>query len=413
MRELRETERIVKERLAGLQALPASERDARTVREAMAAMSEAIAQPVPAGRRVGHVSPLKTAARLAAVAAGVALIVFISSRTSRPVWALEQVTEALQKYKACNLTVVDAAGIVYDLWAEAEPSGELSGDMTMKGTNGSVIWVKDNRTYYYDRSSNTVEVDDAKTAGFSPWLGPELFRMIAKADDARTVYGKDPATGRDLVVMTGSMLAAIGHISWSIEFDKETKLPIALKQWDNPRRGGAPAISAVRITYYEQPPEGSLTVDVPSGATYRPKPIVLPEANLAMLQDSDGGIPVEGLTRARAARSILVQVYAASIAGDLRTIRKLCPLTRSWNDEILKSVILGRDESRRLAEVVAIGDVLREGYDRLGPFVVVPSRLKTRDGRLWEDTQIVQFRQAGGRESCVVYGPYGMLSEIR
>ncbi|MGE5644482.1 MAG: hypothetical protein ACM336_01695 [Acidobacteriota bacterium] len=404
MREMRETERVVKEHLAKLQAPPTdSERQARTLADATAAMREAIAQPAPARR---------WAARLAAVAVATILIVVIAGRVSRPVWALDQAIAALQKYKACNLTLIDAAGVVYDLWAEAEPSGELSGDMTMKGSNGSAVWVKDNRTYYYDRASNTVEVDDAKTAGFTPWLGPELFRMIAGADDARTTFEQDPATGRDVVVMTGSLLTAGGPVSWSMEFDKETKLPMAFKQWSNPGRSGTPALSGLRITYYKQPPEGSLRVDAPAGATYRPRPIVLPEPVLAMLGGPDQGIPAEGLTREQAARSILGQVYAAAIAGDLGTIRKLCPLTRAWSDELVRSVIVGR-ENRSLAEVVSIGKVVREGGNRLGPFVVVPSRLKTRDGRIWEDRQIVQFRRSGGRESCAVYGPYGMISEIR
>jgi hypothetical protein len=71
------------------------------------------------------------------------------------------------------------------------------------------------------------------------------------------------------------------------------------------------------------------------------------------------------------------------------------------------------DESMRPTEVVEIGGIVREGYDRVGPFVVLPVRVKTKDGRLWDQKHIVQFRLIGGRESCVVYGPYGMTSELK
>lgn len=413
MPEMRQTERMVKQYLLELTAPADSEAESRTLADALAAMRKTKPQPEPLGVAIGRTLLGSRVARVAVAVATVVVALFIATRTSRPVWAMDQVIEMLRRYKACNLTMVDAAGVVYDCWAKAEPSGELSDELTMKGSNGTAIWVKGGKTYYYNRDSNTVDVDDAKTAGFQPWLGPELMKMIAKADDARTMYATDPATGREIVVMTGSMMTAIGHISWSIEFDKESKLPVAFKQWNNPRRSGAPSMSIVRIVYYRELPEGMLAMDVPANAIYRQKPIVLPEANLELLDRMGPWISAEGMTRAEAARMILGRVYKASMAGDLATIRRLCPLTALWNDEMLKAVIINEDESKRLAELKEIGGIVREGYDRLGPFVVVPARLKTRDGRLWDEKQIVQFRQIDGRDSCVVYGPYGMISEVK
>jgi hypothetical protein len=337
----------------------------------------------------------------------------IAYKFSQPIWALDQAIEAIRKFRACNVTFLDSEGIVFDCWAKAEPSGELSDELTLKGTNGAVIWVKKNKTYYYHPQAGKVEVDDAKTAGFSPWLGPELFKMISKADDARTVFGKDPNTGRDRVVMTGSMISAIGPISWSIEFDAETKLPVAYTHWNNLRRSGPPSISTLKIIYYEELPESFFAVEVPKNIAFVQRPIVLPEANLALLGNPSHGIPTEGLTRVEAARKILEELYKASMAGDLPTIRRLCPLTSLWSDELMRAIIVPEEEEKRLAEVVNLGVISREDSTRLGPIVIVPARLKTRDGRLWEDRQIVQFRQIDGRESCVVYGPYGMLSEVK
>jgi hypothetical protein len=319
----------------------------------------------------------------------------------------------MEKYKGCNVTVIDSSGLVFDCWAKASPSGELSDEIVLKGSNGALVWVKDNKTYYYNPQGKTVEVDDAKTAGFSPWLGPELFTMVSKADDATTVLGKDSTTGRGRVVMTGSLVTAVGPISWLIEFDLETKLPVSYTQWDNTRRSGAPKYSIVKITYFEDLSDSFLAVDIPRDVSYTPKAIVLPEANLALLGNPEHGIGTEGMTQDHAARQILEQVYQASMAGDLRMFRKLCPLTAAWSDGMLRAVIIGDDDAKRLEEVLEIGAICRQGSSRLGPFVVVPTRVKTKDGRTWEGKNIVQFRRIDGRESCVVYGPYGMLSEAK
>lgn len=414
MRDIRETEEMMKRYLRGLYPAEDVNPKDRTLADALAAMRQAKPRPEPLSREIGWVLVKSTSARLAAGAATMLLIVAIATRVSRPVWALEETIAAIQKYRGCNMTLLIGPGVVYDFWAQAEPSGELSGDVTLRGSNGSVIWVKDNKTYYYDHGSNTVEVDDAKTAGFQPWLGPELFRLISKAGDAGTAYARDPASGRDLAVMTASMVSVAGHISWSVEFDRETKLPVALKEWENPRWSGAPAVSALRITYYQELPKDALKVEVPSGAIYRQKPIVLPDGNLERMNNPDQGISAEGMTRAEAARKILEQAHQAIMAGDLASIRRLCPLTVAWSDEMLRAFLVREEEEgKRLAQIMEIGGIVREGYDRVGPFVVLPVRVKTRDGKLWDQKHIVQFRLMGGRESCVVYGPYGMTSEVK
>lgn len=414
MSKTRDTERLLETYLEHVHAPGRGAPDPKVLASALAAMYEAKPQTVPANRPIWRtIMKSKTTKLAAALVLGAALFVTLFGRLTQPAWALEQVIAAMRKYQGCNVTVIDSSGLTFDCWARAVPSGEFSDELVMKGSNGGAIWVKGNKTYYYDPQRNVVEVDDAKTAGFSPWLGPELFKLVAKADDAKTVFGTDPSTGRGRVVMTGSLTTAFGPCSWSIEFDEDTKLPTSYTQWDNTRRSGAPKLSIVKITYFENLPDSLLAVDIPQNVAYTPKPIVLPEANVALLGNPEHGIRTEGLTRDQAARRILEQVYQASMAGDLQTIRKLCPLTATWNDGLLEAVIVGDEESKRLAEVLEIGTICREGSTRLGPFVVVPTRLKTRDGRVWEEKPIVQFRHLEGRESCVVYGPYGILAEVK
>lgn len=416
MSETRETERLLETYLEHLSASQgaSAEGDSKVLADALTAMQRTKEQTALVDLTMWRIIMKSKTTKLAAATIVVAaLFLTFFSKFTRPAWALDEVIKAMQKYRACNVTAVFSGGEVFDCWAKAEPSGELSNEVVLRGNNGGVVWVKENKTYYYNPQTSTVEVDDAKTAGFSPWLGPELFELVSKADDAKTIFGKDPTTGRGRVVMTGSLTTALGPTSWFIEFDEDTKLPISYTQWDNTRRSGAPKCSIVKITYFEDLPDNFFAVDIPPNVTYKPKPIVLPEANLALLGNPDHGMPTEGLTHDQAARRILDQVYKASMAGDLQTMRKLCPLTAGWSDDLLKAVILGEDEGKRLAEVVEIGTVCREGSSRLGPFVVVPAHLKTKDGRVWEEKQIVQFRQIDGKESCVVYGPYGILSEVK
>jgi hypothetical protein len=414
MSQARDTERLLETYLEHLPTPEGAEGDAQMLADALTAMHRTKQQTVLPGREIWRTIMKSRTVKLAAAVVVVALLfVTFFGKLTQPVWAIDQAIKAIQKYKACNVTIVDSAGVMSDCWAKAEPSGELSDELLLKSGNGTVVWVKDNKTYYYDPHRNIVEVDDAKTAGFSPWLGPELFKLVAKADDAQTIFGKDPTTGRGRVVMTGSLTTALGPMSWSIEFDEDTKLPTAYTQWDNTHRSGAPKFSIVKITYFEDVPDSLLVADVPANVTYAPRPIVLPEANIALLANPNDGIRTEGLTHEQAAHQILEQVYEAAMAGDLQMMRKLCPLTATWSDELLKAAVMPDEEGRRLVEVLEIGTICREGSDRLGPFVVVPTRLKTEDGRVWDEKQIVQFRRINGQESCVVYGPYGMLSEVK
>lgn len=341
------------------------------------------------------------------------LIIMTFGKWTQPVWAIEQAIEAMQKYRAVHAIAVDSAGIVFDCWARSDSSGTSSDEILLKNINGGAVWVKDNKTYFYNPQTNVIEFDDAKTVGFAQWLGPELFDLITKANNCRTVRGKDLTTGRDRIIVTGNLTDISGTSSWSYEFDDETKLPVSCVQWDNADRRGTPKVSIMKVTYFEELPDSYFVVDIPKNVLYREKAFEIPEANLMLLNDPQHGISTEGLTQDQACRRILEQIYKAAIIGDLSTVKQLAPLAGSWNDEMVKAIIFPDDVGKRLVQIVEIGSICRMGSSKLGPIAIIPVVLKTGDGKVRQEKQIVQFRRIDGKESCVVYGPYGIPSELK
>jgi hypothetical protein len=71
-------------------------------------------------------------------------------------------------------------------------------------------------------------------------------------------------------------------------------------------------------------------------------------------------------------------------------------------------LVLGRDgDPDAVVEVVAVEPGVARGHSALGPVSVVTSRVRRRDGGLYEEKIIVQHRLSGATPSCVVYAPYG------
>ena len=90
MREVRETERLVKKHLLERPVPVNSDRDAQMLADALAAMSRAKPQPVWFGHEITRATARRRSARIAAGIAAVVLIVSLAIRTSRPVWALDK-----------------------------------------------------------------------------------------------------------------------------------------------------------------------------------------------------------------------------------------------------------------------------------------------------------------------------------
>jgi len=226
------------------------------------------------------------------------------------------------------------------------------------------------------------------------------------------VRGKDPATGRDRIMLMCSLIDVHGAQSWVIEFDAAGKLPLAMKQWQNLDRSGPPSFDAFKIVYYEDLPDDVFDVHVPGDAKHVEKPLQIPDEAVGIMSDPKDGIPVEGMTQQEAAEKTVRAVYQAVIDQDTDTLKSISPLCRNWGDEFLRKIIFKPDKDNRIVEILEIGQISKTGRSSLGPIAAVPVVVKLKNGKKVQEQMIVQFRQFGDTTSCVVHGPYGLPREI-
>ncbi len=353
---------------------------------------------------------------VAVIIVGIILSYFAFDRMGSTAWALEDTIEVLRDFRAIHMmgAFADKGSSEQgcEIWMRANKALTRSKDLVIKINSGVVQWVEDGKTYIYVPQENKVYYEDAVTAGMAQWPGPILFETLANAKDSKIIRGRDPATGCERATLLCSLFSVLGPQSWMIEFDVKTKLPISISNWDNLDRRGTPFFKASKITYYEELPDSMFAVTFPDGAQLVETPLTIHESSLGLLSNPDSGISAEGLSRQEACQKILRQMFEAIVAEDFDELKRLCPACATWGDELLKYIVLGKPDEERVAEIVEIRPICKEGHTKLGPIVVVPWILKSKNGSMREDKQIIQFRDFGGRISCVIHGPYGLPREL-
>jgi len=346
----------------------------------------------------------------------IAVLYMLIGKMGPTTWAIEQSIEALRDYSGVYMagTVMDEYGTQKgcELWMRANKSLTSSKDTIIRVDNGVIQWVEDGSTYTYVPQNNTVYYENAVIAGMSQWPGPTLLELFAFSESTETIRGINPATGHEQVTLLSSFIDAHGTKSYSITFDAKTKLPVELVEWNNLDRRGAPAFHIRQITYYEDLPDSIFKVEYPTNANRVEKELTIPESSVGLLGDPQDGISAEGLSRQEAVELLLRQVYQAVMNEDFDRLRKLCPTIATVSDEFLRYLMQSEKPELRTEEIVEIGPIFKEGHSKIGPIVAVPCIIRTRGGTLREDKMIVQFRNIGGKSSCVFHGPYGMPHEI-
>ena len=341
----------------------------------------------------------------------VVLSFLVIDKFNTPAWALSDTIEALKDLKAVYVVGAYPGGTA-EMWMRSNDSGSYSTDSVVRNSQGAITWTRDGSTYHYEPGQNKVYFENAITLGLSQWFGPELLEMFSKADNTKIIHGKDPATGRDRVTMICSMIDSNGPQSWIIEFDLETKLPVAFKNWRNLDRSGQPAFEAFKITYYEELPDSFFEVNIPGNPTYIEKPLTIPDENISALSNPRYGVSIEGLSQQEAAEKTVRIMYQSVIGQDLEQLKNICPLCNNWNDEFLRDIVFKPGEDDRIAKIVKIDKIQKTGHSKLGTIAAVPAILQLQNGKQVEQKMIIQFRELGGKSTCVVHGPYGLPREI-
>ena len=227
-----------------------------------------------------RITKLATAAAIILIAAlGITLL----SKSTTPAWAIEDTIAAIGQFDAIYVSgLIEAShqdfndgqdlvlpgdnGIKFELWANADEQRTSSKDVRLQIADGVVMAVQNEVTYTYDPNSNTVSVEPGRHVKIRPWLSAGFFESIEKINENwQVIYGKDPATGRDLAFVTCSYSPECK--SWWFEFDLESDLPVRFKQWHNMRREGTPAYDIQRIVYFEELPDKLFEFEIPEGAT--------------------------------------------------------------------------------------------------------------------------------------------------
>ncbi len=414
MSDSKQTEHLVNTYLAALPTPDGAEVDGRVLGDALATMRRTKRQhATETSRLTWRTIMTSKASKLAIATLVVATILSLTvfNGFTQTTWGFEEAIEALKDYKAVHVVGAFPGGTA-EIWMRANATQTQSTDVVVRASNGAITWTQNGSTYTYEPSVNTVYYERALTVGMAQWLGPELLETLSKAENAEVIRGKDPATGRDRVMLLCSLIDVHGAQSWMIEFDVASKLPVAFRQWQNLDRAGPPTFDAFKLTYYEDLPESVFKVQIPGTPTYVQKPLTIPDENLGLLSDPKDGLPTESLTEQEAAQRAVRTLYQAVIDADMDTLKQIAPGCRNWGDDFIRSIIFKPEANDRITKILDLGQITERGQSKLGPIVALPITVQLHDGRKIQEKVIVQFRQLGGEPSCVVHGPYGLPREI-
>jgi hypothetical protein len=124
---------------------------------------------------------------------------------------------------------------------------------------------------------------------------------------------------------------------------------------------------------------------------------------------------VQGLSDEQACAGILTELFDAINAADLSRMRKLIPFAGPLDDQALIAAVrqsLGSSWDDPLPGLAGyeIGTPYRDKACPLG--VLVPCVLTDHNGRQFEITLIVRFRQTDGRRTCVVVYTWGKARPV-
>jgi outer membrane lipoprotein-sorting protein len=229
-------------------------------------------------------SPLTKVAVAAALIIACLIGVFIINETSGVAWAIEQSIEAVSQYKAVIVEGSDSERTwredgslelrPFKAWAVANKDQTMIEKYRHEANGVPIITTNGQKTWRYDSQTNTVRIENRPYVASECWCGSQFLEQIKSflGEDIpnwEVTYSKDPATDKQRAFLKIAWLEERynGPRSMWLEFDVESKLPVGLKQWENAKWEGPPALVVEKITYFENLPDELFEFEIPDGAT--------------------------------------------------------------------------------------------------------------------------------------------------
>lgn len=205
-------------------------------------------------------------------------------RTASITWAIEQSIEALSKYNAVIVEGWDSERSWRQdgslelrptrMWAVANADQTMVEKYRHEVDGVPILVTNGEKTWRYDAQTNTVRIENRPYIASECWLS-QLLDQLKDSREALVIThweetcGRDPATGKQRVFLTVAWLDGRwnGPRSLRLEFDRESKLLVSLRQWENANWEGPPSFIVERITCYESLPDDLFEFEIPDGAT--------------------------------------------------------------------------------------------------------------------------------------------------
>jgi outer membrane lipoprotein-sorting protein len=229
-------------------------------------------------------NPLTKLAVAAVLAIACVTGLFIFNQTTSVAWAIEQSIEAVNRYKAVivegsdsELTWIEGGSLElrpFKAWAVANEDQKMIEKYRHEVNGVPIITTNGQKTWRYDSQTNTVRIENRPYIASECWCGSQFLEQIKSflGEDIpnwEVTYSKDPATDKQRAFLKIAWLEERynGPRSMWLEFDVESKLPVGIKQWENAKWEGPPALVVEKITYYENLPDELFEFEIPDGAT--------------------------------------------------------------------------------------------------------------------------------------------------
>jgi hypothetical protein len=378
-----------------------------------------------------HSRVLKFSAAAAVLIAAALVIHFSTASPGRQnaAWAAEQTDAALQqmqtvRLKGSGLGSLDeftgklglppSGPVGFTMLARKAPHDNSSGDVRLDTSDGRIA-VTTGGTSLFDPQTNTLFITDAHVLVIQPWLDSAFRMMKWAADEWAVTYGPDERTRRESVFVLCSIKK--NQRSWWFQFDRQTKLPVRFKQWnDNTERQGEPSVVVDEISYNVPASDAEFVLAPPAGATVKnlrgmklvddsdrqSTKMTAEEWQQRVLNDREAGILVGDMTEPQAAEQVCRKLLETMIRDDQAEAGKFWPLVQLMDDAAWQK---SRGQENPAVEIVSVGPAAYDPGCQTG--LVVPCVVKLQDGSAKEVRLGVKIRHLDGVASCVVANPCG------